>query len=115
MLLRDFAFAVRRLQKQPLFAMIAIAILALGIGANAALFSILDAVVLRPLPYRNPDRIVQVWATAPEMGLPQTQVSFPKLRALAAEGKTFSAVTGFRNEYFNLTGIDRPVQLQGAR
>lgn len=114
-LIRDLIFAARRLGKQPLFALIAISILALGIGANAAIFSMLDTVVLSPLPYTDPDRLVQIWATAPELGLPQTQVSFPKFQALARERQVFAAVTAFRNEYFNLTGLDRPLQLQGAR
>ncbi|HWM89154.1 MAG TPA: ABC transporter permease [Thermoanaerobaculia bacterium] len=114
-IIRDLTFAVRRLRKQPLFALIAISILALGIGANAAIFSVLDAVVLSPLPYPDPERLVQVWATAPELGLPQTQVSFPKFQALAGERRVFEAVTAFRNEYFNLTGLERPLQLQGAR
>jgi len=115
MFVRDLAFAVRRLLKQPLFALVAISILALGIGANAAIFSVLDAVVLRPLPYPQPDRLVQIWASAPAIGLPQTHVSAPKFRALAEGGRTFAAVAAFRNENLNLTGRDRPLHLQGAR
>src|SRR5436305_5280684 len=81
MLWKDLGYACRRLWKQPGFTLVALLALALGIGANTAIFSLLDAVVLKPLPYRQAERIVAVWATSPEQGLPQTEMSFPTLRA----------------------------------
>ena len=58
MSVRDFAYAVRTLRKSPVFAMAAIATIALGIGASTAIFSVTEAVLLRPLPYRDPDRLL---------------------------------------------------------
>ena len=115
MLGKDLGYACRRLWKQPGFTLVALLALALGIGANTAIFSLLDAVVLKPLPYRQPERIVAVWATSPEQGLPQTEMSFPKLRALAGEARTLAAVTGYAEEPMNLTERGDPLSLDGAR
>jgi putative ABC transport system permease protein len=115
MLWKDLAYACRRLWKQPGFTLVALVALALGIGANTAIFSLLDAVVLKPLPYRQPERIVAVWATSPEQGLPQTEISFPKIRALGEQAKSLAAVTGYAEEPMNLTERGNPLSLDGAR
>jgi predicted permease len=115
MLWKDLGYACRRLWKQPGFTLVALLALALGIGANTAIFSLLDAVVLKPLPYRQAERIVAVWATSPEQGLPQTEMSFPKLRALAEQARSLAAVTGYAEEPMNLTERGDPLSLDGAR
>jgi len=115
MLWRDLGFGCRRLLRQPGFTLIALLALALGIGANTAIFSLLDAVVLKPLPYPDSDRIVAVWATSPEQGLPQTEMSFPKLRALGEQAKGLAAVTGYAEEPMNLTERGDPLSLDGMR
>ncbi len=115
MLWRDLGFACRRLWKQPGVSLVALAALALGIGANTAIFSLLDAVVLKPLPYRHAERIVAVWASAPEQGLPQTEISFPKMRALGEQGRSFTALTSYVEEPMNLTERGDPLSLDGAR
>ncbi len=68
-LFRDLKYAVRSLFRRPLFAAVSVATLALAIGANGALFSLVDAVLLKPLPFEEPDRIVQIWDSSPDTAL----------------------------------------------
>ena len=75
--MQDIRYAVRSLRKQPIFTLVAVLTLTLGIGANTAIFSLLYQILLRPLPYANADRLVFVWNTYPLMGLPQASVSIP--------------------------------------
>ena len=75
--MQDIRFAVRTLRKQPIFTLVAVLTLALGIGANTAIFSLLYQVLLRPLPYPDADRLVFVWNTYPGSNLPQASVSIP--------------------------------------
>lgn len=75
--MQDVRYAFRTLGRQPLFTAVAMLTLALGIGANTAIFSLLYQALLRPLPYAQPDRLVFIWNTYPLMGLPQASVSIP--------------------------------------
>ena len=75
--MQDIRYALRSLRKQPIFTLVAVLTLTLGIGANTAIFSLLYQVLLRPLPYAAADRLVFVWNTYPLMGLPQASVSIP--------------------------------------
>ena len=75
--MRDVRYAVRTLIRQPAFALAAILTLAIGIGANTAIFGLLYQIFLRPLPYPEPERLVYVWNTYPRMGLPKAAVSIP--------------------------------------
>jgi putative ABC transport system permease protein len=91
--MQDIRYALRALRKQPIFALVAVATLTLGIGANTAIFSLLYQYLLRPLPYPDADRLVFVWNTYPLMGLPQASVSIPdyidrKTQAPAIEDTT---------------------------
>ena len=91
--MQDIRFALRTLRKQPIFTLVAVLTLALGIGANTAIFSLLYQLLLRPLPYPAADRLVFVWNTYPLMGLPQASVSIPdyidrKTQAPAVEDAT---------------------------
>ena len=75
--MQDIRYAIRALRKQPIFTLVAVLTLTLGIGANTAIFSLLYQVLLRPLPYPDADRLVFIWNTYPLMGLPQASVSIP--------------------------------------
>src|SRR4030095_2787610 len=75
--MNDLKFAFRQLLKNPGFTAVAVLTLALGIGANTAIFSIINALLLRPLPYPEPDRLVTLWERATERGIEQERVSGP--------------------------------------
>jgi putative ABC transport system permease protein len=113
-MLQDFRYGLRRSIQNPGFTLIAVLALGLGIGANTAIFSLLDAVVLRPLPYPRPDRMVRVWATSPEQGLRETEVSVPRFQALRDSG-LFASVAAYHSEDFNLTESGDPEVLHGER
>ncbi len=93
---QDLRFAARTLRKSPGFAAVAIATLALGIGANTAIFSVLDAVVLRPLPYAGGDRLVMIGDASADRETPGN-VSFPTYEELRDRNRTFAAVAAIRN------------------
>jgi putative ABC transport system permease protein len=92
----DLRYAIRQLFKSPGFTAVAVLTLALGIGANSAIFSVIDAVLLRSLPFPNPDRLAMVWATAPQHPGENKQVhSYPDFVDLRAQNHTFSALAAF--------------------
>lgn len=114
MLGKELSYGLRRLRQRPGFTLVALLILGLGIGANTAIFSLLDAVALRPLPYPHPERLVQVWSTAPEQGIEKVEVSYPKFRRLR-QSSQLAAVTVYYEDGFNLTESGSPESLHGAR
>ena len=96
-MIADFKYALRRLAKSPAFTLVALLTLALGIGANSAIFSVIDAVLLRPLPFKDPDQIVMLWAryandTSPVRG---NAHSFPDYADLRDQSKSFSAMAAY--------------------
>src|SRR5215203_4076226 len=106
-LVQDLRYALRSLVRQPLFALTAILTLALGIGATAAIFSVVNAVILKPLPFREPDRIVAITNFSTKTGLPGTQVSAPDFHDWEAQSRSFEAMA-----YFN--GGETSVTIKGA-
>src|SRR5437763_15282248 len=115
MLLQDFGFGIRRLWKEPGFTLIALLALALGIGANTAIFSLLNAVALQPLPYRDSGHMVAVWGRSPAQGIPEIQISFTQFRALSEQAGSFAALTAYIEEPMSLQERGDPLSLNGIR
>ena len=86
----DIRFALRALRRRPALTVAAIATLTLGIGANTAIFSVVDAVVLRPLPYPEPERLVRIWSANPR-GIPRNSVSPPDYFDFEEQGRASGA------------------------
>jgi predicted permease len=104
---RDVKLAVRSLRKAPTYSIAAVAALALAIGANTALFSIIEATLLRPYPYPHPERILIVRESNKEFG--PFSVAYPNYRDWRAQTRdVFSNMTAFRRDSFNLTGVGDP-------
>ncbi|HVU17019.1 MAG TPA: ABC transporter permease [Candidatus Didemnitutus sp.] len=107
--------AFRQLRKSPGFTILAVVALALGLGANTAIFSAINTLFLRPLAFPESQRLVRVWGSFPDRGMEQTVLSFPRFEALRDGQKVFSdfAAEAFTN--FTLTGRGDPEQLQAQR
>ena len=112
-LLRDLRYGARSLRKRPGFTAVAVAILALGIGANSALFSVVSAALLRPVPWKDPERIVSVWETRAKKGESNNLVSAVDFVEWRERCQSFEQAAGWRFLYLNLTGSDEPERVQG--
>jgi predicted permease len=112
--MQDFRYALRSLREQPIFTLVAVLTLTLGIGANTAIFSLLYQVLLRPLPYAAADRLVFVWNGYPLMGLPQASVSIPDYLDRRSQAQGIEDATIFSTRAVNLTAAQgQPEQLRG--
>jgi putative ABC transport system permease protein len=109
-LLQDLRYGVRTLVKHPGFTLIAVITLALGIGANTAIFSVVYALLLRPLPYHEPERLVMLGET---WWGERRVVAYPNFSDWRERARSFEGMASFRWQSFNLTGVDKPVRLQG--
>lgn len=108
---QDLRFAARLLAKKPGFTLIAFATLALGIGANTAIFSVVNAVLLRPLPYKDPAQLVSIWEVQPNQ---EHSVFSPgDFLDYQAQNQSFSDMAAYRLSNFTLTGAGEPEQLHG--
>src|SRR5712691_6781535 len=114
-LLKDIRYGIRSLLKRPGFTAIAVITLALGIGANTAIFSVINAVFLRPLPYHEPERLVTIWEQSPQRGMYQMPVSFANLRDWADQNHTFEQISAYTFTNLNLTGAGEPARLSAVR
>ena len=117
-LIQDIRFGSRMLLKAPGFTAVAVIVLALGIGANTAIFSVVNAVLLRPLPYPQPDRLVQIWHTPPQSSFPgitRFSVSPANYLDWANQSRSFEqmAIYGFMS--LNLTGKGEPESILATR
>jgi predicted permease len=111
--MQDIRYALRSLRKQPIFTLVAIATLTLGIGANTAIFSLLYQLLLRPLPYPDAGRLVFVWNMYPLMGLPQASVSIPDYIDRKTQATAIEDATLFTVRSLSLATEGEPVQVRG--
>jgi predicted permease len=108
---QDLRYGARMLLKQPGFTVVAVITLALGIGANTAIFSVVNAVLLRPLPCEDPDRLVVFW-TAPQQGRTEA-CSLPDFADWREQSRSFERMAAFTDRAFNLTGVGEAERLNG--
>ena len=105
---QDVRFALRTFRHAPAFTAVAVLTTALGIGATAAIFSVVNSVILRPLPYPDADRIAMVWMDNRRQGLREDLHSYPNLMDLRTQNRVFSHLAAFRETGVNLTGTFEP-------
>ena len=110
-IIKDIRYGLRSLLKRPGFAIVTVITLALGIGANTAIFSVLNAVLLRPLPYADADRIVRLDETEGKGGM---GVSPPNLLDFQQQNHAFESVAGYSGGNFVLTGAGEPLRVQSS-
>jgi predicted permease len=113
-LLQDVRYGLRMLARKPTFTIVAVLTLALGVGANTAIFSIVDAVLLRPLPYRDPDRLVRIFFNEPGLGLRDVRFSKPELDDLLTRAGVFEDVTPIFEGSEDVTGAKQPERVEGV-
>ena len=111
----DLRYAVRMLLKNPGFTIVAVIALALGIGANTAIFSVVNTVLLRPLPYKDPERLVMVWEDASKVGYPRDTPAAANFVDWRDQNQVFEGMAAIADESFNFTGAGDPERLEGRR
>jgi predicted permease len=112
---QDLRHGLRMMRKHPGFSVVAVATLALGIGANTAIFSVVNAVLLNPLPYLQPDRLVIVQEIIPLLGERQIPVAAPDVLTFQQQNHVFTAAAGFQDEFLDLTAAGQPERIRAAR
>src|SRR5690242_18289324 len=112
-LLTDIRYGVRSLLKRPAFTAIALLTLALGIGVNSAIFSAVDSILLRPLPLKDPGRLVSVWEQTPRDGIQQNEAAPANFFDLQKQNHVFEQIGAFGPDDVNLTGDGEPERLDG--
>ena len=113
-LIQDLRYGVRTLIKSPLFSCVAIVALALGIGANSAVFSVVNSVLLRPLQFKDPGQLVMLWGKFDKEGIPQNWISQPELFDLKDQCQSYEDLAAYTTGGANLTGTGEPVRVSSA-
>ena len=112
---QDLRYGLRTLLKNPGFTIVAVVALALGIGANSAIFSVVNSVLLRPLPFKSPKQLVMVWENAVHLGFPKNTPSPPSFLDWQRQNTVFTGMAAMSERSFNLTGVGEPERLEGRR
>jgi len=113
-MLQDLKYGSRMLLRRPGFTLVALTALALGIGANTAIFSVVNAVLLRPLPFSDSERIVRIWNTFLPRGLTQLFISVPEFVEYRDQARTFDSIAAFLPDALNLTGAGEPERVPAS-
>jgi putative ABC transport system permease protein len=111
---QDLRYGARMLLKNPAFTAVAVIALALGIGANTAIFSVVNGVLLSPLPYPQPEQLAWVWLDNRRQGIREDITSYPNFLDWRDKNQTFQGMSPVRNLTVNLTGVGEPEELRGA-
>ena len=109
----DIRYGLRGLLKRPAFTAIALLTLALGIGVNTAIFSAVDSVLLRPMPFKNPESLVAVWEHSPHLGIARNEMAPANFFDLRNQNQVFEGLGAFGDMSMNLTGEGEPERLEG--
>jgi predicted permease len=112
---QDIRYAGRRLRKYPALSLAIVLTVALGIGANATIFGVINAVLLDPLPYKDPDRLVRLWESNPGQNQPESPVSVPNFQDWQRQQSVFEEVAALELATFNITGWGEPQRVASAR
>jgi putative ABC transport system permease protein len=113
-IIKDIRHALRGFLKRPAFFVLAVTTLALGIGANSAIFSVVNSIVLRPLPYHDSSKLTVMWANLHNNGLDEVELSAPEFVDFQQQSKSFESLAAYSVQGFNLGGVDQPERLRGA-
>jgi putative ABC transport system permease protein len=111
----DVQYALRNIARKPLFYSVVILTLALGIGANAAIFTVVNGVLLQPLPYPHPERLMMVWTHNPRQGFDKDVGTYPNFEDWRRASQSFERMSAYRGASVTLTGSGDPAQIRGAR
>jgi putative ABC transport system permease protein len=111
----DIQYALRNIAKKPLFYSVVILTLALGIGANAAIFTVVNGVLLQPLPYPHPERLMMVWTHNPLQGFDKDVGTYPNFEDWRRASQSFERMSAYFGASVTLTGSGEPAQIRGAR
>jgi hypothetical protein len=106
--IRDIRFALRALRRAPAFTAAAILTIAIGVGANGAIFSVTDAALLRPLPYREPNALVDIWGTSPTSSIGKSDVSYPNFLDWQQRSTAFVGLAAYNSNSMVLQHGDAP-------
>jgi putative ABC transport system permease protein len=112
---QDLRYGARMFRNNPAFTAVAVIALALGIGANTAVFSVVNALLVRPLPFKDPDRLVYVWETNPSTGLERGIVSPADFADWRRQNEVFEDISAWRTWFYRLSGRGAPEQVWGVR